>query len=160
MLISQIIESLKVSELYGGCSRCSEEFKLSKAILFDGLGKFPVEALQKKQEMEEALINWAKELDIKKKRATEGAQKTATAVGLGKNLEKVLPTLKDFNLLLSDCRFLGDPIDLLVLNGITVNKVNSIVFMEVKSGEARLNAHQKAIKQAIEDKDISFKVFK
>lgn len=159
MNAEEIIRGLKSSNIYAECS-CGEEFKLSESILFDGLGKFPLEALNKKKELEEGLKDWAKELKIKLKRATEGAQKTATAVGIGKNLEKVLPTLKNFNLRLSDCRFLADPIDLLILNGITMNKVNSITFMEVKSGKARLNLHQKAIKQAIEDKDVSFRVIK
>ena len=60
--------------------------------------------------------------------------------------------MADFKWELPDSRFLGDPIDLITFNGLSMNKIKSINFIEVKSGQARLNAHQKSIKEAIEDK--------
>jgi len=67
--------------------------------------------------------------------------------------------MKDFKLDLPDCRFLGDPIDLITFNGFSKGKIDSINFIEVKSGAARLNQHQKSIKDAIEDKKVLYKVF-
>jgi len=61
---------------------------------------------------------------------------------------------------LPDCRFLADPIDLLVFDGICSNKVKAINFIEIKSGGARLNANQKAVKEAVEDKRVSYKEIK
>jgi predicted Holliday junction resolvase-like endonuclease len=58
-----------------------------------------------------------------------------------------------------DSKFLGDPVDLLVFNGLSNGRVDSLSFVEVKTGKARLNAHQKSIKAAIEDQKVGFKVF-
>ncbi|MBU0536460.1 MAG: hypothetical protein KKE20_05815 [Nanoarchaeota archaeon] len=101
-----------------------------------------------------------KELKKRKKLVTEKAFITTKSVNIGKNLEKVLPTMKDFKLELPDCRFLADPIDLITFNGFSKNKVESISFIEVKSGAATLNKRQKSIKDAIEDKKMSYKVFR
>ncbi len=43
MNILKFIEQLKASKLYAECGECGEEFPLSKAVLFDGLGDFLTE---------------------------------------------------------------------------------------------------------------------
>lgn len=156
----QLIQKLKASNFYAECPACDDEFKLSNAILFDGTKPFPPEALEVQNKLKEQFKEREEELLRRKKSATEKAKVTAKAVNVGKNLEKVLPTMKDFKWELSDCRFLGDPIDFLTFNGVSLGKVESLSFVEVKSGAARLNEHQKQIKKAIEDKNVSFKVFK
>jgi len=155
----QLIKELKESGFYAECP-CGGEFKLSEAILFDGTKPFPKEALELQAELKLGLKEREEELKKRKKLATEKAEITAKSVNLGKNLEKVLPTMKDFKWKLADCRVLGDPIDLLTFNGFSEGTVNSLSFIEVKSGGARLNKHQKAIKDAIEDKKVSYKVLK
>ena len=97
------------------------------------------------------------ELKKRKKLATERAENTAKAVNIGKMLEVILPTVKDFAWDLPDCRFLGDPIDLITFNGCCKGNVCSVNFIEIKSGQARLNKHQKAVKDAVEDKRVSYK---
>ena len=67
--------------------------------------------------------------------------------------------MEDFRWSLPDCRFLGDPIDLLTFNGLSENKIESVSFIEVKSGRARLNPHQKQVKEAVEDNRVRYKVF-
>lgn len=159
MNTEQLIQKLKESNLYAECP-CGGEFKLSQAILFDGTKPFPPKALEIQKQLKEQLKERGKELKKRKKLATEKSLITTKAVNVGKNLEKILPTLKDFKWELPDSRFLGDPIDLITFNGLSLGKLNSINFIEVKSGNARLNQHQKSIKDAIEDKRISYKVFK
>lgn len=154
-----IIKKLKESNLYAECS-CGGEFKLSDGILFDGTKPFPEEAKEAQKAYKEELKEREEELKKRKKLATEKAQITTKSVNVGKNLEKVLPTLKKFKWELPDCRFLADPIDLLIFTGLSRNKIDSISFIEVKSGGARLNPHQKSIKEAVEDKKVSYKVFK
>jgi predicted Holliday junction resolvase-like endonuclease len=139
---------------------CGEEFKLSDAILFDGTKQFPQEALETQKQLQEELKSREEDLKKKKTLATTRAMNTAKAVNIGKNLEKVLPTLKDFKWELPDSRFLGDPIDLMTFNGLSAGKVNSLSFIEVKSGNAKLNQHQKSVKDAIADKKVSYKEFK
>lgn len=155
----QLIKTLKKSNLYAECP-CGDEFKLSEAILFDGGKPFPPEALEVQKQLKEELKARAEDIKKRKKLATEKAEKTAKAVNVGKKLEVVLPTLKNFKWDLPDCRFMGDPIDLITFNGCCSGSVCSVSFIEIKSGQARLNKHQKAVKDAIEDKKVSYREIK
>ncbi|MFH1311503.1 MAG: Holliday junction resolvase-like protein [Nanoarchaeota archaeon] len=159
METEEIIQQLKQSNLWAE-SPCGHEFQLSKAILFDGTKTFPKEALESKQAFIDELTNREEDLIKQKKLVTKKAEITSKAINIGKNLEKILPTLKDFKWELPDCRFIGDPLDLITFNGLSINKIDSISFIEIKSGAARLNDHQKMIKDAIGDKKISYKEFK
>jgi predicted Holliday junction resolvase-like endonuclease len=150
---------LRESNLYAECP-CGGEFKLSRSILFDGTKPFPEKALEIQKQLKEKLKDREEELKKRRKLATEKAQITTKAVNIGKSLEKVLPTMRDFKWPVPDSKFLGDPIDLMVFNGLSVNKVKSINFVEVKSGKARLNKHQESIRDAIEEQKVSYKVFK
>lgn len=159
MNTEQLIKQLKESNLYAECP-CGGEFKLSDALLFDGTKGFPQEALEKQKELKEELKERDEDLKKRGKLATERAEKTAMTVNIGKKIEVVLPTMSDFKWKLADCRFLGDPIDFITFNGFSMNYINSLSFIEVKSGAARLNDHQKAVKEAIEDKKVSYKIFR
>ena len=109
--------------------------------------------------MENELKKRDSELRKKKKLATEKAEITTKAVNIGKNLERALPTIRDFKWIVPDSKFLGDPIDLVVFNGLSMGSIDSLSFVEVKSGNAKLNNHQKSIRDAIEDHKVSYKVF-
>ncbi len=159
MSIKQLITKLRESNLYAECP-CGGEFKLSRSILFDGTKPFPEKALEIQKRLKEELKDREDKLKKRRKLATEKAQITTKAVNIGKNLEKVLPTMRDFKWPAPDSKFLGDPIDLIVFNGLSINKVESINFVEVKSGKAGLNKHQKSIRDAIEEQKVSYKVFK
>ena len=158
MEIKQLIKDLKGSNLFAECP-CGLEFKLSDATLFDGTKPFPEEALEKQEALKQQLDDRTKQLEKSLKLATEKAQITAAAVNIGKNLEKVLPVAKDFKWVVPDTKVLGDPIDLLVFNGLSNGNVESLSFVEVKSGAARLNQHQKSIRDAIQDHKVSYGVF-
>lgn len=159
MNTEQLIKQLKESNLYAEHS-CGGEFKLSDTILFDGTKPFPSEAKEIQKEFKDGLKERQDDLKKRKKLTTEKARITTKAVNLGNHLEKILPSMKDFPWELPDCRVMEKPIDLLTFNGFSRNKIDSINFIEVKSGGARLNAHQKAVKEAVEDKKVSYKVFK
>ena len=159
METEQLIKKLKASGLYAECS-CGEEFKLSDAILFDGTKPFPEEALEIQFKFNGNLEKRNVDLEKKRKLATEKAVITTKAVNIGKNLERALPTIRDFKWTVPDSKFLGDPIDLLVFNGLSMGKVDSMSFVEVKSGNAKLNNHQKSIRDAIVDHRVSYQVFK
>jgi len=154
----QIIDGLKTSELYAECY-CGEEFRLSDVILFDGTKPFPPEVIEIQEQYEEGLKEREATLKKDRKLATEKSLITTRAVNIGRNLEKVLPLMDDFKWQIPDCRFLGDPIDLLTFNGLSENNVESISFIEVKSGKAKLNPHQKLVKEAVEDHRVKYKVF-
>jgi predicted Holliday junction resolvase-like endonuclease len=158
MWTSEIIDKLKNSDLYAECP-CGGEFKLSNVILFDGTKPFPPEVKVVQEKYEKELKQREEDLEKSKKLATERATITTTAVNIGKILEKVLPTMDDFRWALPDCRFLGDPIDLVTFNGCCQNKIKSISFIEVKSGKARLNKNQRLVRDAVQDKNVLYEVF-
>jgi len=159
MAVPNIIKQLKESNLYAECG-CGEDFSLSKALLFDGTKAFPLAAKEAQNMLLEKLKDRHEDLKKRKKLATEKAVITTKAVNIGKNLEKILPTMKDFKWELPDARFLADPIDLITFNGLSKGRISSISFIEVKSGGARLTPRQKSIKEAIEDKRVSFQIIK
>lgn len=58
----------------------------------------------------------------------------------------------------TDCRFLGEPIDMVVFDGMSENRINKITFLDVKTGNAALNKHQRLVRDTIEDQKVKFKV--
>lgn len=156
--VTDLIRYLQTSKLYAACPYCNEEFPLSGTILFDGTGTFPSEAEQKRVELEEALKKKQEELLKRQERADIGAEKKAIEVGIGKIIEKVLPSYRNFSMTATDCRFLGEPIDMIVFDGVSDGMINKITFLDVKTGNAALNKHQRLVRDAIEDQKVKFEV--
>ena len=154
--VSSLIKTLNRSKLIAECPHCGNEFAMSKALLFDGRGKFPDKAEVRRLELLEELKDRAANLLEKQKRAITKSEKTAVAVGIGKIIEKILPAHKNFDLIPADCRFLAEPIDMIVFDGVSKNKVDKITFMDVKTGGATLNKHQRQIRDAIKDHDVKW----
>ena len=154
-----LIKQLQDSNLYAEC-QCGGEFKLSEATLFDGTGKFPEVAEEIRKGHIQELKERMEQLKKRKISADVGAEKKAIEVGVGKCLEKIIPACKGFRTPLADCRPLFEPIDMILFNGLTAGKVDSITFMEIKTGASRLNTHQRRIRDAIADGDISFRWYK
>ena len=157
--VSSMIRTLNKSKLIAECPHCGDEFSLSKALLFDGRGEFPSKAEAKRLELLEELKERTADLLLRQKRATTKSEKTAIAVGIGKIIEKILPAHKNFDLIPADCRFLAEPIDMIVFDGVSENKVKNITFMDVKTGGATLNTHQKQIRDAVQDHDVSWRSY-
>ena len=159
MDVSTFIKYLNSSKLFAECPECSEEFSLSKAFLFDGRKKFPPKAERIRLDLLREIDDRIADLVERQKNARTRPEKIAISVGIGKIIEKILPAHKNFDLTPSDCRFLGEPIDMIVFDGATEHKIKQITFMDVKTGRASLNTHQKRIRDAINDHDVKWKVF-
>ena len=97
--VSSLIKTLNRSKLIAECPHCGNEFAMSKALLFDGRGKFPDKAEVRRLELLEELKDRAANLLEKQKRAITKSEKTAVAVGIGKIIEKILPAHKNFDLI-------------------------------------------------------------
>ncbi|HEY5587552.1 MAG TPA: Holliday junction resolvase-like protein [Candidatus Paceibacterota bacterium] len=86
------------------------------------------------------------------------------SVNAGFLLEKMITKMDDFINLgykHEDCRSLFNPIDFMIFKGLSKEgKVNEIIFTEVKSGTARLNEHQKQIKDVIDRNRVLFDTYK
>ena len=158
MNIEQLIKSLSQSSLIAECPLCDEEFALSDALLFDGMKKFPQTAQEIKNQLLSDLTERSEELVRRKLSAGKDAEKKAVEVGFGKIIEKFIPAYENLKLEFLECRPLYDPIDLIVFNGLLKGHVDFITFLEVKSGNSRLNPHQRMIKVAVNDGEVDLKV--
>ena len=158
--ISDLITVLQKSDLIAKCPRCSEESKLSEFLIWDGTGNHPEQANDAIDAHEKELEKAEQELEKKEIRSDEGAEQKAIDVGFGKTIEKLIHLHKEFKFPLEDCRFLAEPIDVIVFNGSAQNNVDHITFMEIKSGKARLNKHQKMVKDAINDQNVKVEQIK
>ena len=158
--ITDLIAALQQSDLIAKCPRCSEESKLSEFLMWDGTGNHPEEANNIINAHEDGLEKAKEELEKKEIRSDEGAEQKAIDVGFGKTIEKLIHLHKEFKFPLEDCRFLAEPIDVIIFNGSAQNNVDHITFMEIKSGKARLNTHQKMVKDAINDQNVKVEQIK
>ena len=85
----------------------------------------------------------------------------AKAINLGFLLERLAPTLDDFTFNKNDCRSIFDPIDYVIFEGLNKKqRVDKIVFVDIKTGGARLTSKQRKIKQVVEEKKVEFKTYK
>ena len=74
--------------------------------------------------------------------------------------EHIVPYLPGFDLDPKDIRFLGTPIDLIAFKGLNDSLEDiEIVFIEVKTGGSVLSARERAVKKAVEQKRVSWRVF-
>lgn len=153
---NNLIKQLQNSKLFAECP-CGESFQLSDAILFDGLGKTPKEAQDVQKAMLDALLERETGLKTRKVSADKGAEQKALETGIGKIVEKIIPTYANFKIPASDCRTLFEPIDLIAFNGLSSGRVDSIDFIEIKSGNAKLNPHQRMVRDAVNDKQVGYK---
>jgi predicted Holliday junction resolvase-like endonuclease len=72
------------------------------------------------------------------------------AVTVGKVSEQLLPFFPEFRFNPKDARFLGAPVDLVVFDGLAEGAVRRVVFVEVKTGGARLTARERLVREAVE----------
>jgi predicted Holliday junction resolvase-like endonuclease len=86
------------------------------------------------------------------------AVQRSLAVNRGKLTEHIVPYLPGFDLDPKDVRFLGTPIDLIAFSGLNASQEVEIVFIEVKTGQSVLSARERAVKKAVEEKRVSWRV--
>lgn len=82
------------------------------------------------------------------------SQKKSSEVRLGQISEQLAPFIKGFGYDPKKAHFLGNPIDYVIFDD------NKVVFMEVKSGKARLTKGQKDIKDMIDAGKVAFETMR
>ncbi len=90
----------------------------------------------------------------------EDAIKHSRAVLTGQFSEQIAPYLPGFPYKPTEARFIGNPIDFVVFKGMDEKKISEIVFVEVKSGESKLSNTEKTLKEAVQNKKISWHEYK
>jgi predicted Holliday junction resolvase-like endonuclease len=74
--------------------------------------------------------------------------------------EKIAPLLPDFPYHIKDLVFLGKWVDYIVFDWLHKGDISSIIFLEIKTWWSSLNANEKLIKQAIDNKRISYNLIR
>ena len=82
------------------------------------------------------------------------SQKKSSEVRLGKIGENMAPFFSDWPYNPNKFRFLGDPVD-----GIQFGE-DEVIFVEIKTGKARLTTSQKTVKQLVKEGKVKFVTFR
>lgn len=88
------------------------------------------------------------------KRIKHDTLRKSRAVLKGKIGEQLAPLLPDFRYNPADARFIGSPIDYIIFDGYSEahegqGNIRKIVFMDVKTGNAKLSPIQKKVEEAV-----------
>jgi predicted Holliday junction resolvase-like endonuclease len=83
----------------------------------------------------------------------------------GKIAEQMAPILPEFPFNPADARFIGSPVDYIIFDGLTEvadekSREIRIVFMDVKKGKSALTRTQRVIRDAVENKAVSWQTMK
>jgi predicted Holliday junction resolvase-like endonuclease len=70
---------------------------------------------------------------------------------LGQEIEQLAPFANNFKYSPKDTIFIGNPFDLLVMDGLSQRDLRKIVFVEVKTGKAKLSKNEKMIADCIKE---------
>lgn len=100
--------------------------------------------------------HWESEMLVHRK---DAVMRSRAVLG-GHFSEQLAPYLPDFEFNPSECKFIGKPIDFLVFKGLDNKDVDEIVFVEVKSGNSKLTSSEKKIKEAVENKKVSWREYR
>jgi predicted Holliday junction resolvase-like endonuclease/predicted RNA-binding Zn-ribbon protein involved in translation (DUF1610 family) len=76
---------------------------------------------------------------------------------VGKFIERFIPFLKKLPYEPSDMHFLGQPVDYIVFQGLHEDKIDRVIFVEVKTGSSKLTKREKSLKETIEKKRVGWK---
>lgn len=99
---------------------------------------------------------WIRELPQHRKNAVV---KSRAVLG-GSFSENLAPFLPGFNYSPTECRFIGKPIDFIVFKGSDDKKIDEVIFVEVKSGKAKLSSQERNLKEAIDKKRVRFEEYR
>lgn len=110
-----------------------------------------------------ALITWAlltarRGLDVMRSR--KEALRLSRATLRGQVAEQLAPLLPGFDYSLDDARFLGAPVDYVVFDGYGDDDEVEVVFVEVKTGNARLSRGERRIRDAVRAGRVRFETLR
>lgn len=117
-------------------------------------------AFREIKNLNKKLIDQKREFEERIVEERKAAVKTSRSVIKGQVNEQIAPFLPDFKYNSADCKFLGQPIDIIVFNGISEENVTEVIIMDIKTGQASLSKTQRQIKKCIEEGKFRFEVFK
>jgi predicted Holliday junction resolvase-like endonuclease len=99
-------------------------------------------------------------IEKREKEIKEEAIKRSARVLAGKTLEKLIPFLEKFPHNPQDARWIGDPIDFVIFDGLSSGEPSKITFCEIKSGEGKLTKQQEKIREIVKRKKVEWSEFR
>ncbi len=100
--------------------------------------------------------HWEAELPNHRK---DAVLKSRAVLG-GMFSEQLAPFLPDFPFNPNEVRFIGKPVDFIAFKGMDDKNIEEVSFIEVKSGNSKLNNTEKSLKEAIKNKKVSWEEYK
>ena len=161
-----IRQLLSIRGLRIECPNCSEDFPLRKARPFSMYETLPP-AAQKilGQRFDDLMAGKAQlkaerqQLRDARKRKPDQIAVTAQASVFGQISEQILPAFVTFPYERTDCRILLKPIDYVVFRGLSRrSRVEAVHFVDVKTGNGRLNQGQKQIRDCVSEGKVKHRV--
>lgn len=102
------------------------------------------------------IIQFFKNLGDKKNIRKDAVKRSKAVIG-GQVAEQIAPFLPDFPANPSDARFIGKPVDFIVFSGLSeTEKIDEILFVEVKTGKSALSEREKEVKKAVEKGNVRY----
>jgi predicted Holliday junction resolvase-like endonuclease len=161
-----IRQLLSIKGLRMECPHCGDEFPLHRARPFSMYERFPPAAQKLVDSRSVALLAGREELRDERRQLRAAKRKkpgqiavAAQASTFGQISEQILPAFVTFPYERSDCRILLKPIDYVVFKGLSrKGRVETIHFVDVKTGNARLTLGQKQIRDCLSEGNVKHKV--
>ncbi len=90
-------------------------------------------------------------IDAAREEGRADSRRRSRSTSLGQAIEHFVPFMADFPFDPKDAKFLGNPVDYVVFAGLREeDRVDEVVFVEVKSGKSALTKRERSLKEAIE----------
>jgi predicted Holliday junction resolvase-like endonuclease len=86
--------------------------------------------------------------------AKKVAVQRSRSVLSGMFAEQLAPYLPNFPFSPTEAKFIGAPIDFLIFKGMDAQHIDEVIFVEVKTGAARLNHNEHSLRDAIINKRV------
>lgn len=148
------------------CPQCEEQFPVKRGKLFSMYDRYPPAIQKIMRERAEAANDLKNDLKERRRVLADSKKKkplkisiSAEASNFGQISEQILPALLTFPYKQKECRILFKPIDYIVFSSLSANaRVESIKFVDVKTGAGRLDRRQKQIRDRIVEGKIKHRV--
>ena len=138
-------------DLYVTCPDCGNVFRVEE-------GK-PRTSEEYRPSFMEAQAELLSELEVNWKKKVQNARTHQRAIGVASALEHLTPLLPNYPGDLRDARFIGGfaPCDIMSLDGYAEGKMESLTFIEIKTGKtSRLTTTEKNFKEVIDEGHIAY----
>jgi predicted Holliday junction resolvase-like endonuclease len=158
MTMTTLEELRRSRRLRACCPECDKEFSIHQARLFDATKPLPDYASEYLAAARTTIAQRHEQLKAERKKLKERSSRSAATSGVGQALEMLSASLPGLPVAAQDCRALLKPIDYVAFGGASRGEIETITFIEAKSGKQRLSAVQKAIRKAVESDAVSLRI--